>query len=189
MNPCNVLPQVFDGSSSTNKLWCPTSLKKEVVVLHDSFQGPHDLDLEQMERDLKKKYGPTAAVSRINSIAPSMTKVREREETTDLWDGQGKRGNCLSSSDRLVIRRYISKAHHGFLAACDGTSDFRFESHSCQSARMVFGMPFVVSFDLLSGWEAYDRRNEPRQGWHVPLRRGGEPSKTLGRLIVSHERL
>jgi hypothetical protein len=73
MNPYN-LPQAFYG---TNKLWDATSLKKEVVVLHDSVQGPKDLDLEQMELDLKKKYGPAAAILRINSIVPSMAKALE----------------------------------------------------------------------------------------------------------------
>ena len=106
------LPQAFYG---TNKLWDATTLKKEAVVLHDSVDGPQDLNLDLMETNLKHKFGSTAAVLRINSIVPSMAKALEEEESTDLWNGQGKRGNCLSVSDRLAIRRYIAQLMTGSL--------------------------------------------------------------------------
>ena len=104
-NPYN-LPQAFYGAK---KLWDATSLKKEVLVLHDAVDGPTDLDLDLMEQKLKQTYGAASALLRINSIVPSMARALEAEEKSDLWHGEGKLGNCLSSNDRLVIRRYIAQ--------------------------------------------------------------------------------
>ena len=90
VNPYN-LPQSFYGA---NKLWDATSLKREVLVLHDSVDGPRELNLDLIEQNLKQKYGPVSAVLRMNSIIPSMARALEAEEKSDLWHGEGKIGRA-----------------------------------------------------------------------------------------------
>mmetsp|Transcript_6872 Transcript_6872/g.10438 ORF Transcript_6872/g.10438 Transcript_6872/m.10438 type:complete len:723 (+) Transcript_6872:152-2320(+) len=101
------LPKRFYGGTSPP--WDATKLKREVVVLHDAVEGPQQsVDLESLENQLKMNYGPNASLLTINSIVPSMAAALEQEETSDLWHGGGTRGNALSVSDRLNIRRYLA---------------------------------------------------------------------------------
>lgn len=102
------LPKRFYGGTSPP--WDSTKLKREVVVLHDAVEGPQQsVDLESLENQLKMNYGPNASLLTINSIVPSMAAALEQEETSDLWHGGGTRGNALSVSDRLNIRRYLAQ--------------------------------------------------------------------------------
>eukprot|EP00547_Thalassionema_nitzschioides_P005452 CAMPEP_0194202854 /NCGR_PEP_ID=MMETSP0156-20130528/2775_1 /TAXON_ID=33649 /ORGANISM="Thalassionema nitzschioides, Strain L26-B" /LENGTH=1887 /DNA_ID=CAMNT_0038928459 /DNA_START=174 /DNA_END=5837 /DNA_ORIENTATION=- len=106
-HPHNLRKRFYGGLSLC---WGATALKREVVVLHDAVEGPKDdvVDLEWLELQLQQKYQGTKVLS-INSIVPSMAAALEEEETSDLWHGQGKRGNCLSVSDRLNVRRYLAQ--------------------------------------------------------------------------------
>lgn len=92
----------------TNGTLDPASLRKEVLVLHDSVHGPTNFREDDILPQFKKAFGSGATILRINSILPTMAKTLELENTTDLWGGGGKRGNRLSHSDRLSIRRYMA---------------------------------------------------------------------------------
>lgn len=96
-------------SQYANGLWDSEALRKEVLVLHDALEGPQtNFDADLLEVTLKQKYGPNAAVLRVNSINPIMAAALEKEEPDDIWNGRGKKGTRLSSSDRVGLRRYIA---------------------------------------------------------------------------------
>ena len=86
----------------------PASLRREVLVLHDAVDGPPDFREDDVITELKRLFGSGVTVLRINSLLPTTAKQLEDEHTTDLWGGGGTRGNCLSQSDRLCIRRYLA---------------------------------------------------------------------------------
>ncbi|GKY94633.1 hypothetical protein MPSEU_000428800 [Mayamaea pseudoterrestris] len=98
-----------------NGLFDPDAIRKEVLVLHDSVDGPagwsenslrpHEASLRQ---SLQAKFGPSASIVRLNSIAPASAAQLAHEEDSDLWGGDGARGKCLSVSDRVVIRKYLA---------------------------------------------------------------------------------
>ena len=100
-------PHYLPDAYSTGVLDAAT-LRREVVVLHDAVSGPTDFREDDILAELKRSFGSGSAVLRINSILPTMAKKLEEENKTDLWGGNGKRGNCLSHSDRLSLRRYLA---------------------------------------------------------------------------------
>ena len=102
VNPYNLPSQYQNG------LWDGDNLRREVLVLHDVQEGPTDVNLDLLQVSLQQQHGPNACVLGINSIHPDTAAQRCTEETTDLWDGQGQKGVCLSVADRLLIRRYIA---------------------------------------------------------------------------------
>jgi hypothetical protein len=99
-----------------NGLYDPKSMKKEVLVLHDCVDGPEEWNKEgslrphevSLRQSLQAKFGAGAQVLRLNSIALETAQQLAQEETSDLWNGNGTRGNCLSLSDRAVIRKYLT---------------------------------------------------------------------------------
>ena len=96
-------PQYHQG------LWDPQSLSQHVLVLHDQVEGPRDgWDETSLRRSLTQTFGSTATLLRVNTIAPEIATQLANEETHDLWQGGGQCGNCLSVSDRVALRNYLS---------------------------------------------------------------------------------
>jgi len=94
-----------------NGLLDPRSVRYEALVLHDTVeQGSAALEWDEaaLQQTLVRTFGPGAAVVRLNSISPETAAQLAAEETTDLWGGGGTRGNCLSVSDRVVLRKYLA---------------------------------------------------------------------------------
>ena len=96
------LPEQFH-----NGLWDPQGLSRHVLVLHDQVEGPKEWDETQLRQSLTQRFGSTATMLRINTIAPETAARLAAEETEDLWQGGGKSGNCLSVSDRVALRKYL----------------------------------------------------------------------------------
>lgn len=91
-----------------NGLLDPTTVRKEVLVLHDTVDGPKDWDEGTLRQSLFRRFGNQSAIVRLNSIALPSAALLEQEEDNDLWNGGGRLGNCLSVSDRVVIRKYLA---------------------------------------------------------------------------------
>ena len=90
-----------------NGLYDPKGLRHEALVLHDTVEGPRDWDEAGLRSSLQRHFGPNASIVRINGIQPTTAMQLGREETADEWGGGGKCGNCLSHSDRVVLRQYL----------------------------------------------------------------------------------
>ena len=93
----------------THGLWDTQYLRQQFLVLHDNAEGPLQLDEAAMLRLLHEHFGPSAAtLLRTNSISRETAVDLAREEASDLWGGGGTLGNCLSVSDRVKFRQYLS---------------------------------------------------------------------------------
>ena len=103
-NSPHVLPTPFK-----NGLFDASSVRHEVLVLHDAVDGPQSLEESMLRQSLQSRFGSNAAVLRINSVLPGTAKALAEQEKTDLWGGNGKKGNCLSVNDRVLLRRYFQK--------------------------------------------------------------------------------
>ena len=94
-------------------LWDPTSVSYHALVLHDQVQGPRPSpstwEEQALKRALMQTFGSTATILRMNTIAPETAAQLAREETQDLWQGGGQCGNCLSVSDRVALRNYLTQ--------------------------------------------------------------------------------
>jgi len=86
----------------------PAGVRQEVLVLHDNVDGPQNWDESELRSSLQKAFGPGASVVRVNSIPMETADQLAREETSDVWNGRGRRGNCLSLSDRVALRYYLA---------------------------------------------------------------------------------
>ncbi|CAB9513824.1 trafficking protein particle complex [Seminavis robusta] len=91
----------------SNGLYDPKAMRQEALVLHDTVDGPRDWDEAGLRSSLQRHFGPNASIVRINGILPQTAMQLSREETTDEWGGAGQCGNCLSHSDRVVLRQYL----------------------------------------------------------------------------------
>jgi hypothetical protein len=91
-----------------NGLWDARYLRKEVLVLHDNVEGPSTLDEALLMRSLRTNFGASSTILRINSISRETATQLAQEEASDLWGGGGTLGNCLSVSDRVKLRQYLS---------------------------------------------------------------------------------
>jgi uncharacterized membrane protein YgcG len=93
-----------------NGLLDPRTVRYEALVLHDNVEGPADTEWDDraFRQQLEKTFGPGAALVRLNSIPPETAEQLSREETSDLWGGGGRKGNCCSMSDRVVLRKYLA---------------------------------------------------------------------------------
>jgi len=96
------LPHCFQ-----NGLMDPEGMRQEALVLHDTVEGPRDWNEAGLRSSLQRHFGPNASVVRINGIQPQTALQLSREETVDEWGGGGQCGNCLSHSDRVVLRQYL----------------------------------------------------------------------------------
>lgn len=101
----HTLPNQF-----SNGLWDPQYLRKQVLVLHDNVEGPHlsPQDEATIGRRLVQNFGQTATMLRTNSISRETAADLAKEEASDLWGGHGTLGNCLSVSDRVKLRQFLS---------------------------------------------------------------------------------
>jgi hypothetical protein len=98
------LPPAFQ-----NGLMDPDAIRQEVLVLHDNNSVTNvDWKEAHLRASLQQQFGVGASLVRVNSIAPEAAAVLAQEETSDLWGGGGARGNCLSVSDRVVLRTFLS---------------------------------------------------------------------------------
>ena len=93
----------------SNGLYDPNALRKEVLVLHDTVMGPRDWDEAGLRASLQRHFSSTAAIVRMNAIMPETALKLAQEETTDEWGGGGQCGNCLSHSDRVVLRQFLEQ--------------------------------------------------------------------------------
>jgi ER-Golgi trafficking TRAPP I complex 85 kDa subunit len=97
-----------------NGMFDPTPVRREVLVLHDNVDyatttcTTTNLDETAIRTQLKMCFGATSAIVRINSLALETASQLALEETTDVWGGGGKLGNCLTVGDRARIRKYMS---------------------------------------------------------------------------------
>lgn len=94
--------------SFRNGLFDLNLLEHCVLVLHDNVDGPNHSDAEAAWQQSIIPTFPRATFLRINSIRPDTAARLSQEETTDLWSGGGKLGNCLSVNDRVAIRQFLS---------------------------------------------------------------------------------
>jgi hypothetical protein len=91
-----------------NGIFDANALHHEVLVLHDNVNGPSDFNETTFLPILQQRFGPNAAVLRINSISLETAQRLAAEEMMDLWGGHGLLGNCLSINDRVAIRHYLA---------------------------------------------------------------------------------
>ncbi|KAL3943892.1 MAG: hypothetical protein SGBAC_002050 [Bacillariaceae sp.] len=99
-------PQVLpDGFQ--NGLYDPNAIRYEVLVLHDAVDGPNNFGEQYLRQTLQNQFGPNAAVLRINSVNKETAEALAEEEDSDLWGGNGTKGNCLSFNDRSMLGRYF----------------------------------------------------------------------------------
>jgi hypothetical protein len=101
-NAPHYLPEGFH-----NGLYDPQKLRHQVLVLHDNVDGPKDWDETALRTNLQRTFGNQAQILRVNSVPLETAQALSEQEETDLWGGSGKRGNCLSVNDRVVLRRYF----------------------------------------------------------------------------------
>ena len=101
------LPQHLPESLQ-NGLYDPKLVRYQTLVLHDNVDGPANFDENVLRQELIRQFGNTAHVLRINSVPSSTAQELSDQETTDLWGGGGKLGNCLSVNDRTLLRRFFS---------------------------------------------------------------------------------
>eukprot|EP00980_Cylindrotheca_fusiformis_P016923 scaffold5156_cov143-Cylindrotheca_fusiformis.AAC.3 len=101
-NSPHVLPECF-----RNGLYNPSAVRHEVLVLHDAVDGPSNFGEQYWRQTLQNSFGPNAAVIRINSVTRETATALSEQEDTDLWGGNGTKGNCLSVNDRVLLRRYF----------------------------------------------------------------------------------
>jgi ER-Golgi trafficking TRAPP I complex 85 kDa subunit len=91
--------------------WDPTTIRRDVLVLHDTveYAASHteEWDETALRTQLKMCFGATAAVVRCNSLAPATAAQLAEEETRDVWGGGGRLGNCWTVGDRARLRQYI----------------------------------------------------------------------------------
>ena len=86
-----------------------STIRHEALVLHDNVDGPKDWDETMLLQQLRSHFGAGAAVVRLNSIPPPTAQQLALEEAQDVWGGGGQLGNCLSVSDRAVLRNYLGQ--------------------------------------------------------------------------------
>jgi hypothetical protein len=96
-----------------NGLLDPNGVRKEVLVLHDNVDGPRsggDASWNEpaLRQTLQQQFGANASVVRCNSISIEASRQLALEESSDLWGGGGALGNCLSVSDRVSFRKYLT---------------------------------------------------------------------------------
>ena len=91
-------------------IYDPSTMRQEVLVLHDNNDDGHDnnsLDEVGLRQVLRSRFGPNAAVLRINSVSYETAAALADQETSDPWGGKGKLGTFLSDNDRILLRRYF----------------------------------------------------------------------------------
>mmetsp|Transcript_22289 Transcript_22289/g.55070 ORF Transcript_22289/g.55070 Transcript_22289/m.55070 type:complete len:1626 (+) Transcript_22289:223-5100(+) len=98
----HVLPEGF-----RNGLYDPNAIRYEVLVLHDAVDGPNNFGEQYLRQTLQNQFGPNSAVIRINSVNLETAKALSEQEDSDLWGGNGTKGNCLSFNDRSILGRYF----------------------------------------------------------------------------------
>jgi hypothetical protein len=91
----------------------PAGVRKEVLVLHDNVDGPRaggegSWNEPALRQTLQRQFGANASVVRCNSISVETSRQLALEESSDLWGGGGALGNCLSVSDRVSLRKYLT---------------------------------------------------------------------------------
>jgi tetratricopeptide (TPR) repeat protein len=90
--------------------WDPTTVRREVLVLHDTVESAEDeWDESALRTSLKICFGAPAAIVRLNSLAPATAAQLAEEETSDVWGGGGRLGNCLTVGDRARLRQYLTR--------------------------------------------------------------------------------
>ncbi|GAX22513.1 hypothetical protein FisN_14Hh135 [Fistulifera solaris] len=100
--------QFYLPTAFQNGLMNPQALQHQVVVLHDNVDGAQNWNEQSLQQDLKKEFGVASAVVRINSLSLETARQLATEETSDLWGGGGKLGNCLSMNDRASLRQFLT---------------------------------------------------------------------------------
>ena len=101
-NSPHILPDCFK-----NGLYDPSSMRHEVLVLHDHVEGPPNINDASLRTTLQKTFGPQSQVLRINNVPQDVAAALADEEEDDLWGGGGSRGTRLSVNDRALLRRYF----------------------------------------------------------------------------------
>jgi len=84
--------------------------RQHVWVLHDNIDGPSSdqWNESQLRQQLQSSFGASSsAIIRVNSLSRETAQQLAREENSDLWDGGGTRGSCLSVSDRVLLRKHL----------------------------------------------------------------------------------
>jgi hypothetical protein len=97
-----------------NGMYDPNSIRREVLILHDNVEAAaRNLiwDENRLRQELQRAFpnSTASAVLRINSLDPETAAIQAQEETTDVWNGGGQLGNCLTVADRARIRKYIAQ--------------------------------------------------------------------------------
>jgi hypothetical protein len=97
-----------------NGMYDPNSIRREVLILHDNVEAAARnfiWDENRLRQELQRSFpnSTASAVLRINSLDPETAAIQAQEETTDVWNGGGQLGNCLTVADRARIRKYIAQ--------------------------------------------------------------------------------
>jgi len=109
-----------------NGLMNPEELRRQYVILHDEVNGPKHFKEGTLLQEMQKRFGPgCCTVLRINSVSPQLAQKEIIEDA--VWDNftssmnkplsksefmadsTKARGLCLSSRDKLALRRFIAQ--------------------------------------------------------------------------------
>lgn len=113
-------------NSYHNGLIDPLGLRKQFVILHDEIDGPKDFKEGPTLAEMHKRFGSgCCAVLRINSVSPKKTQKdfvedpvwdnfasfssKPTSQSQFMMDASNARGMCLSSRDKLALRRFTAQ--------------------------------------------------------------------------------
>ena len=110
-----------------NGLYDPKSLRRQFLILHDETDGPRDFVESVALKEMNQRFGSgCCSVVNINSISPEEV-MQKRPEEDIIWDAfvpalyhvsshveiernsQKVRGCCLSTKDKLALRRFLAQ--------------------------------------------------------------------------------
>ena len=111
--PENVLQEFYQSNHALpsvyrKKIYDPSAMRQEVLVLHDNNDHDNNLLSERALRQLlRSRFGANAALLRINSTSHETAAALAKQETSDPWGGKGQKGTFLSDNDKVLLRRYF----------------------------------------------------------------------------------